>query len=495
MIKASIIPTFVTSISTALKGAGYEAYLVGGCVRDSIMGITPKDWDITTNATPEQIQHLFADTYYENTFGTVGIIDRNEDGSARETVEVTPYRTEGKYSDNRRPDSVSFGTSLEEDLQRRDFTMNALAYDLDKGQIIDLYGGIKDIQAKTVRAVGDAGARFQEDALRMMRAVRFCAQLSFTCNYETLSAIQNNVNLLTNISRERIRDEFNKIIMSPDPMHALMVMEKVGMIEHICPVLRETVGVEQNKQAHKYTVWEHLLRTLQHAADKDFSLEIRLAALFHDISKPYTLREVKDASGRVVDCTFYGHEVVGARVTRETLTHLKYPGETVDYVSKLVRWHMFFSSIEQITLSAVRRLVANVGEDAIWDLMKLRQCDRIGSGRPTEDPYRLRKYKSMIEEALRDPVSVAMLAIGGEDVIRETQTPAGRTIGLVLNALLGEVFDDPQKNTREFLVKRAKELVTVSDETLRALSEAGKNRRNEEDERILSEIRSKYKVK
>jgi poly(A) polymerase/tRNA nucleotidyltransferase (CCA-adding enzyme) len=248
------------------------------------------------------------------------------------------------------------------------------------------------------------------------------------------------------------------------------------------------IGVSQNKQAHLYDVWEHSLRSLQHAADKKYPLEVRLAALFHDISKP----ETKRIEGNKT--TFYGHEVVGAKVTRETLKDLRFSKEIIDKVSNLVLNHMFFSDTEEITLSAVRRLVAKVGKENIWDLINLRICDRIGTGRPKEEPYRLRKYQTMIEEVMRDPLSVSMLKIDGSKIMEMFHAKPGPKIGYILHALMDEVLDNPEKNTEMFLVKRAEELLAMSDEELKQLGEKGKDSLKKTEEEEIKKLRSKRHV-
>ena len=304
------VPKEVKTVSGALRDAGFEAYLVGGCVRDLIIGRSPKDWDITTNATPEQIQAVFPDSYYTNEFGTVGVVNETEDDRLK-IIEITPYRTETGYSDKRRPDSVSFGQSLEEDLARRDFTINAIAYDDDKGQLVDPYKGQKDIERKVLRTVHEPEDRFEEDALRLMRAVRLVAELGFALDSDTASAIQKKASNLQHISRERIRDELVRIINSDQPMMALVLCQQLGLLEFIAPDLTRGIGIEQN-QAHSYDVFGHLLRALQHAADKGWDFDIRLAALLHDVSKPETRRWSPEKN----DWTFYGHDVVGSRATR-----------------------------------------------------------------------------------------------------------------------------------------------------------------------------------
>jgi len=482
------VPKEILSVTETLQKAGYEAYLVGGCVRDMLRGAVPKDWDITTNATPDVIQSLFPETFYENEYGTVGVVNETEDQTLR-VVEVTPYRLEGTYSDKRRPDEVHFGEHLEDDLKRRDFTVNAIAYDPSKGHLIDLYKGQKDIKDMRLVTVGDPSERFTEDALRMVRAIRLSAELGFTIAPKTQEAIMKHAELLSHVSKERIRDEFSRLIMSAQPMAGIQIAHDAGLLKYIIPELEEGINVTQNGD-HIYPVWEHSLRTLQHAADKGFPLHIRLAALLHDVAKPATRRD-DTSKGHA---TFYGHEVVGARTAKHVLECLKYPRETIENVRKLVRYHMFFSDIEQITLSAVRRIVHNVGPELVRDLMDLRTCDRIGMGRPKERPYRLRKYEAMVEEAMRAPVSVSMLKTNGNRIMTLTKEPAGPRLGWILHALLEDVLDDPDKNTELYLDTRTHELATLSDDELRIRGEQGKEKREEEEEKELKQIRKRHGV-
>ncbi len=483
------IPNEVSRITKTLRDAGFEAYLVGGCARDMILGRKPKDWDITTDAKPEQIQALFEETFYENEYGTVGVVNKTEDETLK-VVEVTPYRTEGVYSDKRRPDTVSFHAKLPDDIKRRDFTINAIAYDDSKGHIIDPYKGQTDLKDKVLRTVGNPNDRFHEDALRILRAVRIATDLGFTININTQEAIVKTAPNLKEIATERIRDEFSKLIMSDNPIIGISLCEKLGLLDHIVPELKSGIGVKQNG-AHIYTVWEHNLRAVQHSADRKWPIHIRLSALFHDISKP----ETRHWSEEKKNWTFYGHDVVGGRVTKKILERLKYPKKIIDTVSTLVRYHLFFSDIDQITLSAVRRIVRNVGPENVWDLMKVRGCDRIGMGRPKETPYRLRKYESMIEEAMRAPVSVGMLKIDGAKIMEVSRETPGPKIGFVLHALLEEVFDTPENNNEAFLVKRALELLKLPLEELKKLGEAGKSKKEGEEEKELVEIRKRYGVK
>ena len=488
----NFIPTEVIQTLQTLEKAGFEAYLVGGCSRDIFLGRKPKDWDITTNATPPQIQALFVKTVYENKFGTVAVIHETTEDPTLKSIEVTPYRLESGYSDRRHPDSVTFSTTISDDLKRRDFTINAIALTTSGDAIkdtIDLFNGFADIKDKIIRTVGKPDDRFTEDALRMMRAIRLSVELSFTIEVNTLTSIQKHSSLIRDISIERIRDEFTKILLSPQPKRGIELLHETGILKHIIPELEVGIGVTQN-QAHAFDVWEHLLRSLQTAADKNWPLDIRLTALFHDISKPKT----KGLSRETGIITFYGHEVVGSRETRKILERMKFSRVTIEKVTTLVRWHMFFSDTEQISLSAVRRIIVNVGKENIWDLMNVRICDRIGTGRPKEDPYRLRKYHSMIEEALRDPISVSMLKIDGKRIMEVCAMQPGPRIGNILHALFNEVLDKPELNTSEYLEKKAIELHTKSDEELRKLGELGKEKKENVEEEKIKEIRKKHHV-
>ena len=481
------IPSEIQEIHASLRAAGFEAYLVGGCVRDLLLGREPKDWDLTTNASPESIQPLYEETFYENDYGTVGVVTRS-DNPRLKVVEITPYRIEGEYSNARHPNDVRFSDTLDEDLKRRDFTINAIAYDPQDDQLVDLHKGQEDIEQKRIVTVGEPRERFSEDALRMLRAIRLSAELDFTLDVRTAEGVAHNASLLAKISRERVRDELIRIIQSDRPMQALFIAQKLGILKYVVPELEEGLGIAQN-QAHSFEVFEHSLRTLQHAADKKWPLDVRLAALLHDVGKPAS-RRWSDEKG---DWTFYGHDVIGARMTKHLLNDLKFPKDTVERVTTLVRWHMFFADPDKITLSAVRRVIARVGTENIKELLNLRVCDRIGTGRPKEHPFRLRKYMSMVDEAMRDPVSVSMLKINGAKLIEIGQAPGPR-IGWVLHALLEEVLDDPKKNTEDYMERRARELLKLSDDELKTLGEKGKERREEEDEAAVRALREKHHV-
>lgn len=494
------IPKEALEVIKTLNDAGFEAFLVGGCVRDLLIGREPEDWDVATNATPDEILTLFEHSFYENDYGTVGVVFEDAIDPKHQTIEATTYRKETGYSDHRRPDEVSFTTNIEEDLKRRDFTINAIAFapnfeadnprDVSRGTFVDPFHGKQDLEKKTVKAVGLPEERFNEDALRIMRAVRIATQLGFSIDPETQSAIEKYTGDLKNIAWERIRDEFSKIIDSENPMMGMFLVERLGILKEIIPELEKGIGIEQN-QAHAFTVWEHLLRSLQYTADKKLPFHVKLAALFHDIGKPYT----REWSDKKRDWSFHGHEVVGARITKQVLERLKYPKDVVTRVTKLVRWHMFFSDTDQITHSAVRRMIRNVGQENVSDLLNLRRADRIGTGRPKESPYRLRKYEAMIDEVMRDPISVGMLKIDGETIMSVTNTKPGPQIGHILYALLDEVLDDPSKNTREYLESRAGELYALPAEELQELGKKGKQSQEEKDEEVIKEIRDKHWVK
>ena len=532
----SKIPKEVSHVTDMLEKADFEAHLVGGCVRDLLMDIEPKDWDVTTNAKPEQIINLFEKTVYENKFGTVGVYVNRETqdkvsqetskdvipaeakalASADETsshdviretpeyiiVEVTPYRIDAKYSDFRHPDEVKFSDKLEDDLKRRDFTINAMSY--RNNVLTDIFGGLKDIKDKTIRAVGEPDDRFAEDALRMLRAVRIALQLNFSVSHKTAESILKNSDLIKKVSGERIRDELIKIIDSKNPAMGIVMLQKFRLLKNIILELEEGIGCEQLGE-HIYDVWDHLLHALQHAADKNWPLEIRLAALFHDIGKPRARRLAEPASSKK-KYTFYGHEVVGARMAKKIMERLKFPKKEIELVEKLVRNHMFFSDTEKITLSAVRRIIKKVGPaDAkalagkvenhpIWDLMKVRESDRVGM-KKKEAPYRLRKYFAMIEEALRDPISVSQLKINGEFMIKELNITPGPRMGWILHALLEEVLDAPEKNTVEHLSELVKSLNVLGDAELKTLGERGKEKKEELEEEEVAKLHEKHGVR
>ena len=497
------IPKEVSHIINTLENKGFKAYLVGGCVRDLLMDREPKDWDITTDAKPDQIIELFKKIVYENAFGTVAVINEGVSCETLRQIEVTPYRIEAKYSDFRHPDEVKFSDNLEDDLKRRDFTINAMAYRNE--QITDIFGGLKDIKDKILKAVGDPDDRFKEDSLRMLRAVRIALQLGFSVSYESSESILKNSGLIKKISSERIRDELSKIIMSSNPSVGIVMLQKFGLLKNIIPELEEGIGCEQAGE-HIYSVWEHLLHALQHSAEKGWPLEVRLAALFHDIGKPKSRRSLETdgnalrRSHTILEgkgkkkYTFYGHEVISAGMAKKIMERLKFSRKEIDLVEKLVRNHMFFSDTELITLSAVRRIVTKVGVENIWLLMNVRECDRVGM-KKKETPYRLRKYFAMIEEALHSPISVGQLKIDGEFMIKKLDIKPGPRMGWILHALLEEVLDDPTKNTEEHLSELVKSLNLLPDGALKVLGDRGKEKKGELEEQEIEKLHSKHGVK
>lgn len=479
------IPREIKSILDKLQENGWEAFIVGGCVRDLVMGHSPQDWDITTDARPEEIQKIFPDSFYENVFGTVGIKTDSESPSLQ-VVEITTYRTESTYSDQRHPDSIKFATTLEEDLKRRDFTINTLAIDKN-GEVVDLFGGQADLKKKIVRAVGNANERFSEDALRMIRAIRFATTLNFEIEAKTTEAIKKNARLMERVSPERIRDEFAKIVSADQGSRGVEKLREAGLMPFVIPELLEGRGVSQNLH-HIYTVWEHNLRALQYACDKKYSLAVRLASLWHDVGKPRSKR------GEGKYSTFYGHEMIGAKMTAKILTRLKFPSDLADKITKLVRWHLFYYNVGEVTESSVRRLVANIGKENVEDLIKVREADRIGSGTPKARPYKLRHLQFMIDKVARDPLSSKMLKINGTELMTLLNLSSGPQIGLILAALTEEVLDDPIKNNKDYLEKRSCELNLLSEEELTALAQKGKSRLAVEEEKEIKKIKQKHYV-
>ncbi len=505
-----VLPKEIGTIAAALRGAGFQAFLVGGCVRDLMRRAVhgelaePKDWDVATDARPEEIQKLFPDSVYENAFGTVlvkvknGMVNAEKESSFSashsplDTVEVTTVRLEGRYTDKRHPDEVKFAKTIEEDLGRRDFTVNALAAEFPISnfqfpKLVDPFGGEKDLKAKLIRAVGNSEERFEEDALRLMRAVRFACELGFTIEEKTRTAIKRKSARIEFISKERIRDELSKIIMTPRGDEGVAMLLDFGLLRYLIPELVEGVGVGQNKH-HIYTVFEHNVKSLEYAVKKDFPLDLRLASLLHDVGKP------KTKQGEGINSTFYGHQVVGERMVLKIMDRLRFPRNLTEKVALLVREHMFVYDPETVTLSGVRRLIARVGKGNVDDLLKLREADRIGSGVPKARPYRLRYLKAMIEKVQDDPVHPKMLKIKGDAVMELLKIEPGPRVGKILAILLEEVLDDPTKNEVEILESRVVALGRLSDSDLGKLAAKAKEKAEAAQARIDREIKRKYFV-
>lgn len=504
------IPKEVTAIAESLNKDGYKAYLVGGCVRDLFLDRVPKDWDLATDAMPEEIQKMFPESVYENKFGTVGV-KTESDRYDLAVVEVTTFRREEKYTDFRHPDKIEFSKTVEEDLARRDFTINAMALDIGimnnelgiKNKtpiihnsqfiipiIVDPYNGQKDLKNKIIRAVGDPEKRFKEDALRLMRAVRFAAELQFEIEEKTSAAIKEHSKLLEFIAKERIRDEFVKIIMSNKngPAWGVTMLEHLGLLRYVVPELREGINVSQNKH-HIYTVWEHNVRALDYAAQNDYSLEVRLASLFHDVGKP----RVKGNDGP--NSTFYAHEIVGSKMTLKILDRLRFSKEIIEKIAHLIRHHLFYYNVGEVTESGVRRFISRVGIENVDDLFKVREADRIGSGVPKAVPYKTRHLQFMIEKVKTDPISPKMVVLNGSDVMELLKIEPGPKIGWILSALLDEVLDDPKKNTKENLESRIRDLGRLSDKELEKLARDARDKKGEFESGIEGEMKKKYYVR
>jgi putative nucleotidyltransferase with HDIG domain len=448
------IPQRILDLTTSLKTAGFSVHLVGGCVRNILMEIPVKDWDLATNATPESIQNLFPDSYYENTYGTVKI---PFDEEKKEFIELTTYRTESEYTDSRHPESVNWGSTIEEDLSRRDFTCNAIAMEITSTEptishLIDPYSGQKDITNKIICAVGNPEERFQEDALRLMRAVRFATQLQFTIEVNTWRAIQDNAQNISHVSWERIRDELLKILASESPEKGIMLLDESGLLAYILPELLKGKGISQERPGrhHVHDVFTHNLLALQRTPATDPI--VRLATLIHDVGKPDVATE--DENGLII---FYNHEVVGARIASQIAERLRLSKKQREKIFTLVRWHMF-SVDETVTEHAVRKFLRRVGVENVSDMIDLRIGDRLGSGTQTAESWRLIRFKDMIEKELNPPFSINDLAIDGTDIMTELNIKPGKKIGEILKTLFEEVDQDLTLNTREYLINRIHEL-------------------------------------
>lgn len=484
-----LIPVYISKIIKDLQASGYEAYIVGGCVRDVLMGKEPKDWDITTNALPDQMLKVFPDAKYENTFGTVllpirAIAKSNElKGALEDVVEITTYRSEQGYSDRRHPDTIQFETELDKDLERRDFTINALALNPnDEQNIIDLFGGQKDIKLKVIRAVGEPSDRFKEDALRMLRAIRFSAQLGFELEPKTQRAIVKLAGSLKFVSKERIRDEFIKILSSDRPYDGVMLLHECKLLQYILPELEQGVDVKQDRH-HIYPVFKHNLLALKCCPNKEW--QVRFAALLHDVAKPKTRKIINNIA------TFYNHEHIGARMTEKIMTRLRFASADQIRVVNLVKNHMFYYNVGEVTAASVRRLIVKVGRENLKDLIDIRIADRLGSGTPKAMPYKLRHLQYMMEKVQNDPVSVKMLKLKGDDVINILKIPPSPKIGAILDVLLSDVLEDPELNNMPWLKKRVKELDKFELEELRIKAKELISEKQEEEDRS---IKKQYKV-
>lgn len=443
-----LVPEEVSQIYKKFKNSGFEIYLVGGCVRGLIAKYKVQDWDFTTNAAPEQIVKIFPEGFYDNKFGTVGIPLKSGG-----VIEATTYRTEHGYQDRRHPVKVSWGKSIDEDLSRRDFTINAMALDLDNEEIIDPYSGQEDLKKKIIRAVGDPSKRFKEDALRLMRAARIATQLGFSIEEKTKAEIKKDASLLSEISKERVRDELKKILGSNSPYEGIILLKELGLLEYILPELLEGEGVGQARPGRHHTedVFTHNVLSLKFCPSEDWL--VRFATLIHDIGKPKVAG--KDSEGHVI---FHNHEIEGAKIAWQICDRLKFSRKEKEKVTNLIRWHMFTVD-EHITDSAVRRFIRRVGIENVKDMMDLRVGDRLGGGTQTAESWRLKKFKERVAgELAPKPFSMNDLVVDGNDIMKILNMKPGPKVGEILQKLFEEVDEDLSKNNRKYLEKRVKEL-------------------------------------
>lgn len=438
-----IISSGAERILKTLGNAGFEAYIVGGAVRDNIMGKIPSDYDIATNALPRQIKALFPKTIDTGIkHGTVTVID-NKIG-----YEITTFRKEDKYIDNRHPDNVNFVSDIETDLKRRDFTMNAIAYNPVRG-VVDIFGGIEDIKNKTIRCVGDSSERFKEDALRMIRAVRFSACLNFEIDEETKKSIRKYSVLIKNISAERILSELNTILLCDYPSR-MKILYETGLMRYIIPELCVCFNTAQNNKYHIYNVGDHIMNAVENTPN---DLIIRWAALLHDVGKPACI--CKDQNGIF---HFYGHHRESVRMADDILHRLRMDRESIAGILTLIENHDVRIDSHP---ASVKRVLARTGEELFLKLLLLQEADNRAKNQKFLDD-KLARLQSIYSQYLRiiaegQPYMVSHLAINGKDMIKMGYR-AGREIGDVLKILLDEVVIDPSLNTREYLVKRVKNL-------------------------------------
>lgn len=437
------IPEKANYIIRTITAAGFEAYVVGGCVRDSILGREPGDWDITTSAKPEQVKALFPrtiDTGIQH--GTVTVM------LDKEGFEVTTYRIDGKYEDSRHPKEVTFTPCLEEDLKRRDFTINAMAYNDETG-LIDIFGGLTDIENRIIRCVGDAKERFREDALRIMRAIRFSAQLGYTIEEKTKEAIRELAPTLKNISVERIQVELVKLITSGHPDTLRMAYE-MGVTKVIFPEFDKIMETPQNHPHHMYNVGDHTLKALSEVEPEK---ALRLAILFHDIGKPDTLTIDEEGVTH-----FHGHAVVSEEMAHRILRELRFDNDTISVVTRLVRYHDYGNDLEP-DMRIVRRAVNKIGDDIFPMLMQVKRADILAQSlyMREEKLEKLVQWEQLYERIIAEKqcVSLKTLAVTGKDLIAAGMKP-GKELGEMLQKLLELVLEQPECNKKEFLLEKAK---------------------------------------
>ena len=435
------LPDFITDFMKQFSDAGHKIYLVGGTVRGLIMDHQINDWDFTTDATPQEIMKTFPHSFYNNQFGTVGIPMKH--GEENLVFEVTTHRKESEYTNARHPDKIEWSKDLNEDLARRDFTINAIAYDGET--LFDPYDGQKDIKDRIIRAVGDPDKRLKEDALRLMRAIRQAAQLGFLIEKNTKDSIQKNSHLITSISWERIRDEFFKILSSNNPAEGILFLRSAHILKSILPEVEASFAVDQKspQRHHMYDVGTHLVESLRHCPSE--KVITRFATLIHDIGKVETYQ--KDEKTQII--TFYNHEVVGEKQAEQIANRFKLSKDEKKQLALLVRHHQFTVSEDQSD-KALRRFIRQIGVENIDEMIALRTGDRLGSG-AKETSWRTELFKKRLTEVQNVPFTVHDLNVTGEDVMKELRIKPGPQVGKVMKQLFEMIDDEKLKNEREEL--------------------------------------------
>ncbi|MCF7945817.1 MAG: CCA tRNA nucleotidyltransferase [Spirochaetia bacterium] len=440
------LPKKIYEFSSFFHSAGYSLYLVGGSVRNQLLGRSPGDYDFATDAEPNEIMKIFNKVIPTGIdHGTVTVLFRGA------SYEVTTFRIESSYSDRRRPDSISYTSSIREDLSRRDFTINALAVNTEDDSLIDYFSGLEDLKKGIVRAIGDPEKRFNEDALRLLRACRISTQLDFTIDSDTFTAMKGLGESLKSISAERIREELNKMLLAEKPSSGFMDLEESRLLPYILPELVKCIGIEQ-KGNHRFDVYKHLLYSCD-GADKR-NIKVRWAALLHDIGKPQSLSFDEKSGVRM----FIGHEKISASIAESILNRLKFSVKERNAIVHLIRNHMF-NYTSDWSEAAVRRFIARVGVNCIDDLFSLRYADRYGTyGKniPADDDEFRKRIKHVISE--NDALSLKHLAVNGNDLMKKIGIPQGRILGVILNELLETVLDDPKMNSKDTLLELSRKL-------------------------------------
>lgn len=459
--------SFIKKLTDSFPSA--EIYLVGGAVRDLILDRPTKDFDFVIAKVEAKKLEKFLESQGEvnlvgKSFGVFKFVPTASKSQHIEPFDIALPRTEhagmsGGYKDFDVQSDANL--PIEKDLGRRDFTINALAWDLKNKKLIDEFDGLTDLKNKTIRAIGKPEQRFQEDYTRLLRAIRFSCQLNFNIEPGTLKVIKSKAKEIEKIAGERINEELVKIILSDRAEAGIRLMQEIGLLKILIPELEAGVGVGQNKD-HIYEVFEHNVRALGAGAEKKFNLNVRLAALFHDVGKP----ETKEGQGG--DSTFYNHDQVGAKITKAVLKRLQFSNDTIKAVHHLVRYHMFYYALDTVTDAGVRRLLSRLGKENIDDFINLRICDRLGMGRPKAKPWKLIQLERRFKEVQLDPIAPKMLKINGDELMKILKISPGPRVGLILNALLGEALEDPKINNEKYLEKRIIELNELSDADLKS---------------------------